>query len=300
VSLCLGCRGVIVYGTKGKECVSSILNKRFGSRNLTLHSSQPAQIRAERVSLTPRIFTSGKTRADGLLAADHHYLLKDISFEVFRGDRVALVGASGAGKTSLLRLLNRLSEPTSGTIYLENQPLSQIPVVRLRQQVALVLQESKLLGMTVHQALAYPLTLRQVEQKAIQERIQKWSDRLQMPSDWLHRTELQLSVGQRQLVAIARALVTEPKVLLLDEPTSSLDLGRSDLLLKALSELTQVNGTTVIMANHQLELAEQWCDRVLHLEHGRLQQDLGAQQMNWQALRQTLMAAEAQQLEEWD
>ena len=265
-----------------------------------MHSSQPAQIRAERISLTPRILKSGKTRADHLLATDTHYLLKEISFEAFRGDRIALVGASGAGKTSLLRLLNRLSEPTSGMIYLENQTLPQIPVVQLRQQVVLVLQESKLLGMTVQQALAYPLKLRQLEQRAIQERIQKWSDRLQVPSDWLHRTELQLSVGQRQLVAIARALVAEPKVLLLDEPTSSLDLGRSDLVLKALSVLTQVHGTTVIMANHQLELAEQWCDRVLHLEQGQLQQDLEAQQMNWQALKQTLMATEVQQLEEWD
>lgn len=260
---------------------------------------KPAQIRAERVSLAPRMFTPGKVRAGELLAANVHYLLREISFEVFRGDRIALVGASGAGKTSLLRLLNRLSEPTGGVIYLENRALHQLSAVQLRQQVALVLQESKLLGMTVQQALAYPLTLRQLEKQTIQERIQKWCDRLHIPSDWLHRTELQLSVGQRQLVTIARALVTEPKVLLLDEPTASLDLGRSDLLLKVLSELARVQGTTVLMANHQLELAEQWCDRVLHLEQGVLQQDLAAQQMNWQALKQTLVAAEAQQSEEW-
>lgn len=259
-----------------------------------------AQIRAERVSLAPKIVATGTVRADKHLAANVHYLLREVSFEVFRGDRIALVGASGAGKTSLLRLLNRLSEPTDGAIYLENRALHEIPAVQLRQQVALVLQESKLLGMTVHQALAYPLTLRQVEKQTIQERLQKWTNRLHIPSDWLHRTELQLSVGQRQLVAIARALVTEPKVLLLDEPTASLDLGRSDLVLRVLSELAQEQGTTVIMANHQLELAEQWCDRVLHLEQGVLQQDVAAQQMNWQALKQTLVAVEAQQLEEWD
>ncbi|PSB24518.1 cobalt ABC transporter [Stenomitos frigidus ULC18] len=243
---------------------------------------------------------SGKTRADERLAADVHYLLRELSFEVFRGDRIALVGASGAGKTSLLRLLNRLSEPTGGVIYLDNQPLPQIPAVALRQQVALVLQESKLLGMTVQQALAYPLTLRHLDKRAIQDRIQKWSDRLHLPSDWLERTELQLSVGQRQWVAIVRALVAEPKVLLLDEPTASLDMGRSDLLLKVLSDVAQVDGTTVIMANHQLELAEQWCDRVLHLEQGQLRQDLTAQQLDWQALKQTLVAAETQQSEEWD
>ena len=264
-----------------------------------MHPSKPARIRVEGVSLTPRMMPLGKVRADESLAADIHYLLKEISFEAFEGDRIALVGASGAGKTSLLRLLNRLSEPTSGVISFEQRALPQIPIVQLRQQVTLVLQESKLLGMTVQQALTYSLTLRHLEKRVIQERLQKWSDRLHIPSDWLHRTELQLSVGQRQWVAIARALVTEPKVLLLDEPTSSLDMGRSDLLLKALSELAQRQGMTIIMANHQLELAGQFCDRVLHLEHGQLQQDLAAPQMNWQALKQSLVAAEAQQSEEW-
>jgi D-methionine transport system ATP-binding protein len=85
------------------------------------------------------------------------YLLKDISFEVFSGDRITIIGPSGAGKTSLLRLLNRLSQPTSGKIYLENQEYGQIPVIQLRRQVMLVAQEAKLLGMTVRDALAYPL-----------------------------------------------------------------------------------------------------------------------------------------------
>lgn len=253
----------------------------------------------ERVSLAPRI-APGNARADASSVTNSHYLLREISFEAFRGDRVALVGASGAGKTSLLRLLNRLSEPSSGMIYLDNRALTQIPVIQLRQQVALVLQESKLLGMTVQQALEYPLTLRQLKQQTMQERLRKWSDRLHLPADWLNRKEQQLSVGQRQWVAIARALMTEPNVLLLDEPTASLDLGRSDLLLNALTELAQVNGTTVLMANHQLELAEQFCDRVLHLEQGTLRQDLSMQQTNWQALRQTIVQAEAQQSEEWD
>jgi len=265
-----------------------------------LQTPKIAQIRTEQVSLAPKIFTSSHARVGEPSVPSHDYLLREISFEAFRGDRMALVGASGAGKTSLLRLLNRLSEPTSGVIYLENRALTQIPPIQLRQQVALVLQESKLLGMTVQQALEYPLVLRRLERQTIQERLRQWSDRLHLPSDWLHRTELQLSVGQRQWVAIARALVTEPNVLLLDEPTASLDLGRSALLLNVLTELAQVKGTTILMANHQLELAEQFCDRVLHLEHGTLQQDLSAQQMDWQALRQTIVQAEAHPSEEWD
>jgi D-methionine transport system ATP-binding protein len=77
-------------------------------------------------------------------------------------------------------------------------------------------------------------------------------------------------------------------------------LGRSALLLNVLTELAQVNGTTILMANHQLELAEQFCDRVLHLEHGTLQHDLSTQQMNWQTLRQAIVQVEAHHSEEWD
>jgi D-methionine transport system ATP-binding protein len=265
-----------------------------------LHTLKSAQIRAEQVSLAPKIFTVGKPHADQLSVPSSQYLLREISFEVFQGDRIALVGASGAGKTSLLRLLNRLSEPSSGMIYLDNRALNQIPAVQLRQQIVLVLQESKLLGMTVQQALEYPLTLRRIDKQRLQERLRYWIDRLRIPSEWLNRTELQLSVGQRQWVAIARALVAEPNVLLLDEPTASLDLGRSELLLGALAELKQTKGTAILMANHQLELAQQFCDRVLHLDQGRLRQDLAAQHVDWQTLRQMILQAEAHEAEEWD
>ncbi|XHX80355.1 MAG: ATP-binding cassette domain-containing protein [Stenomitos frigidus ULC029] len=256
------------------------------------------QLDVKQVSLASGIGASVKQR-QRLMSAETHYLLKDISFEAVQGDRIAIVGASGSGKTSLLRLLNRLSEPTGGVILFNQKVLTQIPTLALRQQIVLVLQESKLLGMTVQQALEYPLVLRQLPKQTIRERVKKWGDRLHIPSEWLSRTELQLSVGQRQIVAIARALVTEPSVLLLDEPMSALDVGRSELLLRLLSDLTQANGTTVMMVSHQLDLAEQGCDRVLHLEQGRLLQDIPAAQMDWQALRQALVQAEAQQAEEW-
>ncbi|MBD2037941.1 ATP-binding cassette domain-containing protein [Leptolyngbya sp. FACHB-321] len=264
-----------------------------------MHTARTNQLDVKQVSLASGIIASAKHRQRSTVFAETHYLLKDISFETVQGDRIAIVGASGSGKTSLLRLLNRLSEPTSGVILFNQKALTQIPTLTLRQQIVLVLQESKLLGMTVQQALEYPLVLRQLPKQAIRERVQKWSDRLHIPSAWLSRTELQLSVGQRQLVAIVRALVTEPSVLLLDEPMSALDVGRSELLLNVFRDTTQVNGMTVLMVNHQLELAEQGCDRVLYLEQGRLLQDIPATQMDWQALRQALVQAEAQEAEEW-
>jgi D-methionine transport system ATP-binding protein len=225
-------------------------------------------------------------------------LLEDISCKIYKGDRLSLVGHSGSGKTSLLRLLNRLSETSQGKIFFENQDIQQLPVIPLRQQVMLVPQESRLLGMTVRQALTYPLELRGIAQP--QQRISTWMERLRIPQDWLDKLEVQLSVGQRQWVAIARALVTQPKVLLLDEPTSALDAGRAAHLLNVLTEFAQTQQTAILMVNHQLDLAQQFGDRVLHLQQGRLIQNLPSKQINWPELQQTLIQAETQSAQEWE
>ncbi|MFQ4143266.1 ATP-binding cassette domain-containing protein [Chlorogloeopsis sp. ULAP02] len=227
-------------------------------------------------------------------------ILQDISFEVFEGDRIAIVGPSGAGKTHLLRLLNRLSEPTSGKIYVDNQEYHQIPVLQLRSQVTLVPQESKLLGMTVKEALAYPLVLRGLPKQIIQQRVSNWTEQLHIPDDWLGRTEVQLSAGQRQLVAIARALTIQPQILLLDEPTSALDAGTTSHLMHILTQLAQSSHkTTILMVNHQLDIAQMFCTRLLHLVQGRLLSNQSASSVDWNKLRESLIQAEAEANEEW-
>ena len=228
------------------------------------------------------------------------YLLEDISFDVKRGDRVTIVGPSGAGKSTLLRLLNRLSEPATGAIYLENREYKQIPAIALRQNVTLVLQESKLLGMSVREALAYPLKLRGLETSEILKRQNLAIEMLHIPQQWLERTELQLSAGQRQLVAIARAVAIQPQILLLDEPTSALDAGRAHQVLQVLAQLATSDRMTILMVNHQLELAEQFSTRVLHLQDGRLIENAIVSQINWVNLRQSLIEAEVQESQEWD
>lgn len=227
-------------------------------------------------------------------------ILDDISFSLFPGDRLAIVGPSGAGKTSLLRLLNGLSEPTRGSIYFQNQDLSNLSKVKLRQQVVLLLQEPKLLGITVAQTLAYPLTLQKLPQREIQARIEKWITTLGIPSEWLSRKELQLSLGQRQLVAMARTLVMEPQILLLDEPTSALDIGRSSHLIEVLKALSSSGKIAIVMVNHQLDLAQQFSDRILYLHQGKLHQDTPAQNLDWEQLRQQIIQAEAQARQEWE
>ncbi|MDZ8184818.1 MAG: ATP-binding cassette domain-containing protein [Nostoc sp. ChiSLP02] len=255
-----------------------------------------AILRLEQVNLFAKLKSQVAANQQG------YRILQDISFEVFQGDgkanacgeRIAIVGTVGAGKSSLLRLINRLVEPTSGKIYLQNQEYRQIPVIELRQMVTLVLQESKLLGMTVGQALAYPLVLRGLSKQIIQERVNYWMEQLHIPSEWLGRTEVQLSAGQRQLVAIARALLIQPKILLLDEPTSALDPGTALHLIQVLIELSQTHQTTILMVNHQIDLAEMFCTRLLHLHQGHLSADKKLSKINWDELRETLIKAQSQ------
>lgn len=229
-----------------------------------------------------------------------HDLLHDISFEVSSGDRVAIVGPSGAGKTMLLQLLNRLRDPSRGAILLNGRDLRQIPVRQLRQRVMVVAQETSLLGMTVQDALTYPLKLRGLAEQTQQQRISRWMELLNIPTAWLDRTEGQLSVGQRQLVAIARGLVTEPEIIALDEPTSALDAGRSSLLSDVLKTASHIDGMTTLMVNHQLEVAETFANQLIYLEQGRLIDSKSAEHVDWAQLKTTLVEAEQQAAAEWE
>lgn len=242
-------------------------------------------LKLEKVNLYTSLLTKGKSNQLG------HPILQDISFQAFAGERIAIVGATGAGKTSLLRLLNRLDDPTNGKIYLENREYRQIPAIELRKCVTLLPQESKLLGMKVKQALAYPLVLRGLKKQKIEPIVNEWIEKLQIPNDWLEKTELQLSAGQRQIIAIARALLIQPKVLLLDEPTSALDTGSAQRLIEILIKMSQDHQMIILMVNHQLDLAQKFCTKILQLQQGKLLANQTAAEINWEKLHQSLLKA---------
>jgi D-methionine transport system ATP-binding protein len=253
-----------------------------------------ALLKLENVSLSTQL--QQKTQKRGI-SLPGYGILENISFEIAPGDRIIITGATGAGKTFLLRLLNRLSEPTSGKIYFQNQDYTQIPIIQLRQQVMMVNQEIRLLGMTVKEALAYPLKLRGLPKAEIQQRISFWIEQLQIPDSWLERNEVQLSLGQKQLVAIARAMIVQPLILLLDEPTSALDIGTSERILEILNQQTQ---TTTITATHQFELFQQSSVvhhhryRLLHLANGKLISNQPANQIDWVDLKAKIAQAETE------
>jgi len=219
-------------------------------------------------------------------------ILHDLNFEIVAGDRLGIVGASGSGKSTLLTLLNRLREPDQGQLWFNERPFDQVSVFELRRQVALVLQEPKLLGMSVQESLAYPLVLQKRPKGEIQEKVLSWCDRLSIPLDWLDRQAWQLSLGQRQLVTIGRALILNPTVLLLDEPTSALDVGTAHRLLEVLASMPTL---TWVMVNHQLDWVRQWCDRVWYLHEGQIWSDTTVAAINWDVVEQELKAP----VEDW-
>lgn len=212
-------------------------------------------------------------------------LIDEISFTIDQpGIKIGIVGASGAGKTTLLRLFNRLIAPERGQILWRGKFLADYPAPLLRQQIQMVSQEPRLLGMNVEQALAYPLQLQKLPSAQIQQRVQDWCQRAGVPEDWRSRQELELSVGQRQWVSLVRGLVAQPQILLLDEPISALDTGRIDQFMTLLKTVQ----CTVLMVSHQLSVVEQLCDRILWIDRGSLRLDSPTETVNWSDIREAM------------
>jgi D-methionine transport system ATP-binding protein len=227
-------------------------------------------------------------------------LLTDISFSLAAGECISLTGMTGAGKSTLLRLLNRLIEPTAGEILFVGEDYRSMPPIALRQKIRLVSQEPKLLGMKVRAALAYPLQLQSIDPAEITQRIATVAEQFELPPDWFDRSELQLSPGQKQIVSIARGLITRPQILLLDEPIASLDVTTADRILRTIVDIARSQQMGLIIVNHQLELAAKFSDRLLYLQDGQLNIDQATKSVDWQNIQQQIRESEHRSITEWD
>jgi ATP-binding cassette, subfamily B, bacterial len=197
--------------------------------------------------------------------------LSGVSLDVHPGEHVALVGPSGAGKTTLFQLLLRFYDPQAGTILINGVPVRQVPLVELRRQIGVVLQESVIFSGTVLDNIRYgapDATHAQVQRAAEMAAATGFIEELPQRYDtFLGERGVRLSGGQRQRIAIARAILKNPPILLLDEATSALDAASERLVQRALDNAAQ-NRTTLVIA-HRLATVQQ-ADRIVVLEQGRI------------------------------
>lgn len=201
---------------------------------------------------------------------DGKNLLSDINFKISAGESVSIFGPSGAGKSTLIRLLNRLDEPTSGTVYLEGQDYRQIPPRTLRRRLGMVMQQPNLFPGTVGENIGFgPKALgKPLEEKKIKELLSGVD--LEGFSD---RDISKLSGGEAQRVNLARTLANQPEVLLLDEPTSSLDRAARQEVEETILSVLEMRNVTCILVSHDREQVERLTERVLLLENGYLKGD---------------------------
>jgi lipoprotein-releasing system ATP-binding protein len=204
-------------------------------------------------------------------------LFDDISFSVAQGALMAIVGESGAGKSTLLHILGALDSPTSGDIYFATTLLKftsprQAAAFRNRE-VGYVWQFHYLLPeFTAQENVAMPLLARGEPRKSALQKAEEWLQEVELGDRADHRSG-ELSGGEQQRVSLARALITQPKVLLADEPTGDLDGRTAGVVFSLLERLHRNHGLTSLIVTHNTALAGR-CDRVLRLERGQISEEM--------------------------
>ncbi len=194
-------------------------------------------------------------------------IVDDVSLEVFRGEMLGIVGASGSGKSSLLRLLNRLDEPTSGTVYLDGIDYKTIAPRELRRRVGMVTQRPFLFPGDVASNLQFGP--RQRGEVLPDETIHALLRQVGLEG-FAGRDVVNLSGGEQQRVSLARALANRPEMLLLDEPTSALDEDAKLGIEQLIRDLATATRRTFVLVTHDREQARRICYRVGTMERGRL------------------------------
>ncbi|MGQ9551783.1 MAG: ABC transporter ATP-binding protein [Candidatus Bathycorpusculaceae bacterium] len=197
-------------------------------------------------------------------------VLKDVSFKVQNGEIFVLVGPNGAGKTTLLRILDLLEPPTSGRVLFDGKSIDYFSrdKAALRRRIGMVFQQTVLFNMSVFDNVKYGLRVRGREREEADRMVEAVIELVQLRG-LEHKNALALSGGEAQRVALAQALVTEPELLLLDEPTANLDPRNVSIVEEALLRVNREKKTTTIMATHNMFQAENLAHRVAVINEGR-------------------------------
>ncbi|WP_370389029.1 methionine ABC transporter ATP-binding protein [Snodgrassella alvi] len=201
------------------------------------------------------------------------HALNDINLTVDTGDIFGLIGWSGAGKSSLIRLVNQLEKPTSGIVKVDGVDLNKLDVKAQRahkKKIGMIFQHFNLLeSKTVAQNIAIPLVLQGINKEEIERRVEAMLSYVDLSGKKASYPS-QLSGGQKQRVGIARALITEPSILLCDEATSALDPQTTLSILKLLKQINSERNITILLVTHEMEVISSICNKVAVMEKGQV------------------------------
>ena len=199
--------------------------------------------------------------------------ISNISMNVDKGEFIAIMGASGSGKTTLLNVISTIDKVTSGHIYIEGQDITKLKGNDLnrfrREELGFIFQDFNLLDtLTAYENIALALQIQNFKAKAIEQQIKVVARKLDI-EDTLNKYPYEMSGGQKQRVASARAIVTNPKLVLADEPTGALDSKSSKMLLERLQRLNQDYQTTILMVTHDAFSAS-YASKVIFIKDGKV------------------------------
>ena len=199
--------------------------------------------------------------------------IDNISFEVEKGEFVAIMGASGSGKTTLLNCISTIDKVTSGHIYVSDMDITKLKGNNLnkfrREELGFIFQDFNLLDtLTAYENIALALSIQNVPTKQIDERIKKVAKELDIVNN-LEKYPYQMSGGQKQRIASARAIITNPKLVLADEPTGALDSKSARMLLEQFKYLNKDIGATILMVTHDAFTAS-YATRVIFIKDGKI------------------------------
>ena len=199
--------------------------------------------------------------------------VNDISFSVSKGEYIGIMGASGSGKTTLLNCVSTIDRPTAGHIYIDDKDVTTMKSAQLskfrREKLGFIFQDFNLLDtLTAFENIALALTILKTNPKDIEKRVKHVAELLNI-TEVLNKYPYQMSGGQKQRVASARAIVTNPHLILADEPTGALDSKSAKMLLESFKKLNSELNATILMVTHDAFTAS-YCKRILFIKDGKI------------------------------
>ena len=201
------------------------------------------------------------------------HALQDVSVRVEKRDIFGVIGYSGAGKSTLIRLVNLLEKPDSGSVKIEGKDITQLSkkeLNSLRKEIGMVFQQFNLLeSQTVYQNIALPLIMSKMKKEDIENRVKELLSFVELENKSSTYVS-QLSGGQKQRIGIAKALATNPKILLCDEATSALDPKTTESILHLLQKINRELGITILLITHEMNVIKKICNKVAVMKEGRI------------------------------